>query len=148
MSLFISGRIWMVASLSSAGAVIPVPGLSIAVDLTLLTKEVSLYKSQLGLPEENSFEFRRMTPQNQEKVRKFCFTSAVQIANLVAAYGASSAVEEVTRYIPVLGSVIAGGISFSSTYYFLQQCLKELEKTANDYLDEINTRIGEDLDID
>ena len=135
----------MVATLSLGGAIIPLPGLSIAVDFTLLTTELNLYKSQLGLPEEDSFNFRKMSPEIQERVRKFCFTSAIQIANLVAAYSACSQAEEVSRYIPILGSAVAGTISFSSTYYFLRDSLDELQKTAMDYLDEVNSKVGDDF---
>jgi hypothetical protein len=138
----------VVAAASGAGAVVPVPGLSVAIDLVLLTREVNMYKSQLGLPEETSYEFRRMTPQIKAKVSKFCLTSTVQIANLLKFYTASSAIEEFTRYIPLVGFAIAGGISFSSTYHFLKGCLNELEETALAFLDEINTRVGDDLDLD
>ena len=141
----ISGRIWKIATLSLGGAIIPVPGVSIAADLTLLTLEMKFYRSQLGLPEENSPEFLSMTIENQAKIRQFCITSAAQVARYLAPYAASSAVEEVARYIPILGSAIAGSISFSSTYYFLRRCLDELERAAMDYLDEINTRVGDDL---
>ena len=137
----------MVASASAAAAAVPLPGLSVAVDLALLTSEVSFYKSQLGLPDEDSFEFRKMTPENQEKVRKFCVTSAVQLASFLAAYTASSAVEEFARFIPFVGLAIAGGISFSSTYYFLHQCVNELEGSAVAFLDEMTTR-AVDFDID
>ena len=138
----------MVAAASGAGAVVPLPGLSVALDLALLTREVNMYKSQLGLPEGTSYEFRRMSPEIQAKVKRFCLTSTVQIANLVKFYTASSAVEEFTRYIPFVGCAIAGGISFSSTYCFLKGCLNELEETALAFLDEINTRVGDDMEID
>ena len=133
--LFVLDRISTVAALSALGAAIPLPGFSFAVDVLLLTKEVNFYRSKLGLPKENSYEFRRMTPENQEKIRKFCLTSAIQTTSLVAAYTASSALEETTRYIPCVGSLIAGSISFSSTYSFLHQCLSELEETAMAFLD-------------
>ena len=136
----------MVAAASGAGALIPLPGLSVALDLVLLRKEVDLYKSQLGLPEEMSSEFRRCTPVIRAKAKRFCLTSAVQIANLVKFYISGSAVEEFTRYIPFVGCAIAGGISFSSTYYFLQGCLNELEGIA---LDSIRSRgVREDMDFD
>ncbi|XP_028404172.1 T-cell-specific guanine nucleotide triphosphate-binding protein 1-like [Dendronephthya gigantea] len=139
-------RIWKVATASGAGAVIPVPGLSVALDVALLIKEVNFYKSQLGLPDENSYEFNNMTPEIKEKVRKFCLTSAVQLGNLMAAYTASSAVEEFTRFIPFVGSIIAGGISFSSTYYFLHGCLKEMEETALDILECLNESLVDDVE--
>jgi hypothetical protein len=88
-----------------------------------------------------------MTPENQEKVRKFCVTSAVQLGSFLANYAAGSAVEEFARFIPFIGLAIAGGISFSSTYYFLHQCLNELEATAVSFLDEMTTK-AVDFDID
>ena len=141
----ISARIWMIAALSLGVAAIPVPGLSIAADFTLLASEMKLYRSQLGLPKENSPEFLRMTIVQQAKVHQLCITSAAQVVKRLTSYVASSTVEEVARYIPILGSAIAGSISFSSTYYFLYRCLDEFERTAMDYLDEVNTRVGKDL---
>ena len=141
----ILGRIWKIATLSLFGAIIPAPGLSVAADITLLTSEMKLYRSQLGLPEENSPEFLRMSIENQAKVRKFCITSAAEVTKLLISYVASSAVEEVARYIPILGSAIAGSISFSSTYYFLHRSLDKFQKIAMDYLDELNTKVGDDL---
>ena len=138
----------MIASASAAAAAVPLPGLNVAVDLVLLTNEVSFYKSQLGLPDENSSEFKKMTPENQEKVRKFCVTSALQMATFLATYTAGSTVEEFARFIPLVGLAIAGGISFSSTYYFLHQCLKELEGSALDFVDEMTSRTVDDFDID
>ena len=142
---FISGRIWKIAALSLGVGVIPVPGLSTAADITLLTLEMKLYRSQLGLPEENSPKFLRMTVENQAKIRKFCITTAAEVAKGMESYAKSSAVEEVARYIPIAGIAIAGSISFYTTYYFLRDSLDELEKTAMDYLDKVNTKVGKDL---
>ena len=137
----------MIASASAAAAAVPLPGLNVAVDLVLLTNEVSFYKSQLGLPDENLYEFKKMTPENQEKVRKFCVTSALQMASFLGTYTAGSTVEEFARFIPFVGLAIAGGISFSSIYYFLHQCLKELEGSALDFVDEMTSRTVDDFDI-
>ena len=138
----------MVASASAAAACVPVPGLNVAVDLALLTSEVSFYKSQLGLPDEESHEFQKMTPANQEKIPKFCVTSAVQLPSFLSTYAAGSGVEELARSIPFVGLAIAGGISFLPTYFFLHQCLKELEGTTLTFLDELTTRAVDDIDID
>ena len=138
----------MVASASAAAACVPLPGLNVAVDIALLRNEVSFYKSQLGLPDEESREFKKMTPANQEKVRKFYVTSAGQMASFLATYTAGSAMEEFARFIPFVGLAIARGISFSSTYYFLHQCLNELEGSALSFLDEMTTRTVDDFDID
>ena len=53
MFSFFSGRIWKVAAASFTGALISLPGVSIAVDAILLRKEIDLYQSQLiGLSNE------------------------------------------------------------------------------------------------
>jgi hypothetical protein len=121
----------MVVAASAAVAALPLAltGLSILVDFGLLTYEVNFYKSQLGLPKEKSNEFLK-------NILKFCFTSAAELAKIFTAGDAGSALEEVTRFIPFLGSAIAGSISFGSTYYFLHQCLNDFEKTALNLLDE------------
>jgi uncharacterized protein (DUF697 family) len=64
----------------------------------------------------------------------------MEIGKRLAAYAASSSVEEFARYVPVLGSVIAGSVSFSTTYYFLHTYLSELEETAMNLLDEIKAK--------
>ena len=143
------GRIWKVAGASGVGATVPLPGVSVALDFGLLTTERNFYKSQLGLPQEDSDEFRKLTPEIQEKVRKFHQTLAVNdIGQLFAGYTASAAVEEFTRYIPFVGSAIAGSISFSSTYYVLNRCLRDLEETALNLLDEINAKVADDMELD
>ena len=130
----------MVAVTSGAGAVVPVPGASVALDFALLAKEVNFYKSQLGLPEEDSKAFDGLSPYMKARIHKFCTTSAVELGKRLTAYAVDSTVEEFARYIPIVGSVIAGSISFSTTYYVLYRCLNELEQTAMDFLDEIKAK--------
>jgi purine-cytosine permease-like protein len=138
----------MAATASCVGGLIPIPGVSLAVDLGIITKEINVYKSRIGLPEENSREFHKMSSETKEKVHKYYCTGATEIATLLTTFGVrSAAIEEGSRFIPLIGSAIAGGISFSSTYYFLQQYLNELEKTALDFLDEITTKVDEDIDF-
>jgi hypothetical protein len=141
----------MVAAASAKGMFIPLPGLSFALDIHLLINELNLYKSQLGLPEENSDEFRRMAPENQEKVRKYCMTSAGEFTHLVEKilFTLSNVTfETVIQCIPILGGVACGSISFRRNYHFLHQCLNELEGIALDCLDELTTIAVEDMDLD
>ena len=136
----------MVAVTSAAVAVLPVPGLSIAFDAGLLMKEINFYKSQLGIPEENSTEFQGMTSEIKGKILKYCVTSAVEVGHLLQLHITSSTAEEIARFFPTLGNAIAGGISFASTYWFLYECVKELEETAFNLLDETRGRVAEKLD--
>lgn len=130
------GRIWKVAAASAAAALVPIPGLSVAVDIGLITDEISFYRSQLGLPEEGSVEFARLTVSNQEKVRKICLTTTAQVAGFMAAFASESTLEEFSRFIPFVGVGIASGMSFATTYYGLQHCLGHVEESALTILSE------------
>ena len=121
----------MVASASAAAAAVPLPGLNIAVDLAMITQEMNLYKSQLGLTE---LKLRKMSPEDQEKFQKFCITNVVNLATRLTAYSAGTTIEEFSRFIPFIGSAIAGGISFACTYSFLHKSLDELERMAVRYV--------------
>ena len=144
----LKGRIWMVASASGAAAMVPIPGLSVAVDIGLIMKEVTFYRSQLGLPEEGSAEFAKLNVTTQDKVRKMCLTTAAQISGFLTAYASEAAVEEFTRFIPLVGLAIAGGMSFATTYYGLKHCLEKVEESALLVLKEAAEKSAEDLDID
>ena len=144
------GRIWKVAAASGAVAMVPLPGLSFAVDLGLIIREISFYRSQLGLPEADSVEFLKLNLDMQERVRKFCVTSAAQLSVFLAGYASQSAVEEASRYIPIVGLAIAGSMSFGSTYYLLHRCLGALAKTAIEVIEDFKqqTLNCDDLELD
>ena len=144
----LKGRIWKLAAASAAVAVVPIPCLSFAVDLALIKGEISFYRSQLGLPEADSAEFSMLNVDMQNRVRKFCFTSAAQIFVFLSCYASQSAVEEASRYIPIVGLAIAGSMSFASTYYLLHRCLAELEKTAIEVIEDFKQRaLNDDLEL-
>ena len=124
------GRIRYVATLSAAVAFFPIPGLSIAVDIPLILNEFALYRSQLALPEKGTADFEKLHVTTQAAVAKISITTAAQLAAYLSVFATESAVEEAVSYIPILGSVIASTMSFTTTYTALQQCLKAVEETA------------------
>lgn len=124
---------------------------SMVVDITPITNEVNLYISQLGLPEENTREFKKMSPEHQENVRfftKICLVSTMTFASYLKENVISFTDEQAAVYIPIVGNAIAGGISLSSTYHFLHKCLDELEKSALAFLEGLPTKYGSDMDVD
>ena len=140
------GRMLAVASLSAAVAVFPIPGLSIVVDIGLILNEFAFYRSQLGLPEKGTAKFEKLPFDTQEAVRKICITTAAQLAAFLTLYAAESAVEEVVSFIPILGSVIAGSLSFTTTYLALRKCLEFVKETALLVLKEAASEANEELD--
>ena len=141
------GRIWMVASASAAFAAIPIPGLSFLVDSCLILRELVLYRSQLGLPEIGSTEFTRLHVATKEKVLSVGLTTAAQLTGVFAPYAAETAVEEFTRYIPVVGLAIASGVSFVATYYALSNLLTNVEEAAKLVLQDAAEKTAADLDL-
>ena len=142
------GRIWKVASASGAAAAFPVPGLSFVVDGALILNELSLYRTQLGLPEIESSEFAKLHLATKEKVLKVGLTTVAQLSRFLAPYAAQAALEEATRYIPVFGLVIASGMSFGATYYALSNLLTNVEEAAKLVLQEAAEKTAADLELE
>ena len=67
---------------------------------------------------------------------------------IVEAYAGEANVKEFVRFIPLLGSAIAGGMSFATTYYALKNCLEKVEEAALSVLVEAAHKSADDLDID
>ena len=135
----LKGRIFLVAGLSAAVAVAPVPGLSIAVDALIMFNEVREYITQLGIPVQGSTIFNFLSSPTQRSVvaTQVQFSSVPKILALLAKEaGAGLAVEEASRYIPFVGSAIAGALSFGCTIFFLRKCLNEIEEVALAVLEE------------
>ena len=129
-------RIKGVATASAFAAAVPIPGVSIAVDIWLIKRETDFYISQLGLPKEGSNEFSLLSFDTQTKVKALneALDSAMKIGGLVAAYATESVLEEFTRYIPFIGIAIASSMSYGATYYFLSEWLGRMEVIALDVL--------------
>ena len=133
----LKGRIWMVASASAAAATVPIPGLSTAVDVALIIKEITLYRCQLGLPKEGTEEFANLHVNTQNKIRNVnLLTTTAHVGAFLTAHAAESTVEEFARFIPLIGPVVAGGISFGATFCGLKYCLEKVEEAALSVLDE------------
>ena len=126
----LKGRIWKVASASAAAALVPLPGLSFGVDAWLLLNELSFYRSQFGIPEEGSDEYKRLPFSTQEKVSKVSLTTIPQLVACLTAFTAEAAVEDYTRFVLILGSVIASSMSFTTTYLALKKLLKHVEEVT------------------
>lgn len=134
----LQGRIWKVASLSAAIAVVPVPGVSILADLVLIHKEVSFYISQLGVPVTGTSVFELLSDKTKRDVTSIWSTMSTvpKIKELMKVFATEQTIEEFTRFIPFVGYLAAGAMSFVGTYYFLKQCLKNIESVALQVLKE------------
>ena len=141
-------RIWKVAAVSAAAAIAPLPGVSVAVDAGLILNELSLYRSQLGLPAEGSAKFAKLHLATKEKVLQVGLTTAAQLSGFLAPYAFEATAEEIVRYLPAVGLAIASGMSFGATYYALYKLLGAVEDAALSVLKEAHENSSAALEID
>ena len=144
----LEGRTRLVALASAAAALVPIPGVSAAADISMIYKELEFYRFQLGLPKLGSDEFKKLTGATQAKV-KICLSIlelAAKGATWLAAYASETAAEEAVRLIlPGLGLVIASAMSVGAIYMALTDCLKKMEEAAFAVLHEAVEKSARDL---
>ncbi|XP_024655593.2 interferon-inducible GTPase 5-like [Maylandia zebra] len=128
------------ATLSAAGAAVPVPGLSIVVDAALLVDAVTHFVFALGLdvPSLKRLSARTGVPYADlrsviisplaaaEITTGFLLKVIVQLGSVAALIAAV----EVSRWIPIIGIPIAMGLSLTTTYKILNLILEELAEDA------------------
>jgi len=137
-------RMWILAGLSAVVAAVPIPGLSLAFDLGVVAEEAHFYFTQLGLDETSLKRYAKFTSADYQQL-KYIVTSLlgfttisfqavknfiIALAELTTALVASSAVEEASRFIPLIGPFIAAPLSFAGTCYALKLVRDKMESVA------------------
>lgn len=125
-------RVINVAALSALTGAVPFPGVSAVADMSLIYKELTFYRSQLGLPSEGTSTFKTLTETTQAKV-KTCLSFldfALKGTGWLAAYATAAAAEEGVRFVPIVGLAIASAMSYGATYYALKNSLETMEEAA------------------
>ncbi|XP_015749267.1 PREDICTED: interferon-inducible GTPase 1-like [Acropora digitifera] len=122
----LKARLWMVAAAATvSAAIVPFPGFnSVDIDHTLILRELDLYRTEFGLPEEESTEYEKLNFATREIVQKVVSIRTVaQLSRFLAPYEAEATGKEVLRYVPVVGVAIASSMSYRATYYALEKLL-------------------------
>ncbi|KAK2548304.1 Interferon-inducible GTPase 5 [Acropora cervicornis] len=144
----LKARMWKVAAVSAAAAIVPLPGVSVAVDAALILRELNLYRSQLGLPEKGSAEFAKLHVVTKDKVLKVGLTTAAQLIEFLVRYVIKATGKVLAPYRPVVDKVIASGMSFIATYYALYKLLGDVEDAALSVLKEAHKNTFPELKND
>ncbi|XP_060782167.1 interferon-inducible GTPase 5-like [Neoarius graeffei] len=139
----LQSKIWKVALISAGVAAVPIPGLSISVDVSFLVSELRKYYNAFSLDPDSLQKLSERSgkpvdelksvlksPLNQE-ITKDLIIKLLTSSSLVVL---ESAVEYWLGLIPVLGSVAAGSLSFATVYFILKRCLNELAEDAHNVL--------------
>ncbi|XP_060608675.1 interferon-inducible GTPase 1-like [Ruditapes philippinarum] len=144
-------RIMIVALGSAAGGAVPVPGVSLAVDTAIVMGEVKFYKQQFGLNDdslqENAHSLEITVESLKERLnitRQLAVASTRLIAIVVSKMALSEVAEKVTAFfLPVLGSIIAAGISYGCTVSVLRSILDECVSDARIINEQLMQKMSE-----
>ncbi|XP_015682381.1 interferon-inducible GTPase 5 [Protobothrops mucrosquamatus] len=132
-------EIWKLAIVSAGVAAVPIPGLGVTCDITILIKHLSKYLNSFGLDEESLTRLAKKANKPVEEIKEVINSPLAKeisrdlVLKLLtkAGGGALMYMEFFVSAIPILGSVAAGGISFGTTYYMLKSCLDEVANDAH-----------------
>jgi len=145
-------RIWKMSALSAAVGAVPVPGLSIVVDMPIVIGEATSYFKQLGLDNKSLQRYAELHSVDYDRLASIVgnalgisasgavTTEAVKTAVLLilraaaAPTLASRAAAEGTKFLPIIGSFIAAPASFGGTYLALKLVLDKFEDVAVDVM--------------
>ena len=132
-------RIWIVSAISAAGALVPIPGVSLCVDTGLILHELTFYKEQFGLDDVSLAILSTKVTRGQEmeigKIKSITeIGSRDNLMHLLRSYSQSIVAEEASRFIIGIGWLIASAISFATTYRMLNDQLHRLAKASDDIM--------------
>ncbi|XP_035767873.1 interferon-inducible GTPase 5-like [Neolamprologus brichardi] len=126
---------------SGAGAAVPLPGLSVAVDAAVLVGAVTNFVHAFGLDIPT---LQRLSARTGVSYADLCAVIISPLAageittelllKVIAQLGSIAALiatEEVSRFIPIIGIPLSLGLSFTTTYKILKLILTELPDDAH-----------------
>jgi len=138
-------RMWKVAALSGSLALIPVRGVSVAIDFGFVAREAKIYFKQLGLDQASLERHASLTSADYQQLQVVvknslgCTDISVEsIKKLLSEVSkrstplmASAAAKEYSMVLsPMIGSFVGPPVSFGGTYSALKLILHKMESVA------------------
>ncbi|OCT55518.1 hypothetical protein XELAEV_18001669mg [Xenopus laevis] len=140
-------EIWKVALLSSLVACVPVPGVAISCDMSLLTARLDTYRQELGLDASSIASLSQQygvpaatlmleihSPAGKGVTREL----VGKMLGTATGLGLEIAGVILHRF-PLLGPLATGGIAFHANYSVLSRCLEGLAEDAQRVLEKALT---------
>ncbi|KAJ6652574.1 hypothetical protein lerEdw1_011396 [Lerista edwardsae] len=132
-------QIWKLATVSCGVAAVPIPGLSVACDVTILIRSLSQYRQSFGLDDESLHKLAEKVAKPVDEIKEVIQSPLAKeisrdlVLKLLtkAGGGALMVVEYLASNVPIFGSLAAGSISFGTTYYMLWSFLNEVAEDAH-----------------
>ncbi|XP_056335745.1 interferon-inducible GTPase 5 [Danio aesculapii] len=136
-------NIGKVAFLSACVATVPIPGLSVAVDLAIVAREIEIYYSTFGLDDPSLQMLCERSGKTIEEFKSLMKSplrgginpaSLLSLVGAVSVVGAESTVEYILSLVPILGTVVAGGLSYLTVSTMLRRALNDIAEDARNVL--------------
>ncbi|XP_050979211.1 interferon-inducible GTPase 5 [Labeo rohita] len=136
-------NIGRVALLSALVATVPIPGLSVAVDAALIAKELKRYYNAFGLDDPSLQKLCRTSGKTIKEVKslmKSPFHQGISTSSILTLLGATAllisedVVEMFVSFIPIIGSVVAGGMSYLTVSNMLKKALNDIADDSRNVL--------------
>ena len=140
-----------IATASALAAMVPVPGLDIALDIASLIAFANTCVTEFGLSEEELEKAHRhiagiAIEKCEEKAKDVAISKAKSIAKkrvykylekagiiaLVKKFAAQKAAGTVLKYIPFVGQAVSGGLAFFCAQSTLNEMLEDMYSTAKE----------------
>ncbi|XP_051949298.1 immunity-related GTPase family, f1 [Xyrauchen texanus] len=136
-------NIGRVAFLSACVAAIPLPGLSIAADVAIIAEELRKYYSTFGLDDPSLQKLCERSGKTVEELKSLMKsplhqginpTSVLTLLGTASLLISEDAVEFFVSLIPIVGSVVAGGLSYLTVSRLLKRALDDIAEDARKVL--------------
>lgn len=115
-------RVWKIAAISTISGMMPIAGYNLTADIELLQKEVSFYRTQLGVTDD-VIEQSSNCPNLVPVWKLICHGNGLQ--SLLRQSSMEQDFEEFSKFMNKL-PLIGGSVSFATTCSVLKYCLSEL----------------------
>ena len=143
------------ALLSGAAAVIPLPGVDISADITIMMELLLEINKRFGLSEEqlNQMDFERkkvllviISSVGNELVGKTITASMVR--SVLRKASGKIAARQASKFIPLAGQAVSAGISYAAMHYLGNHHIEQCYQIVLRYMNNIDTRFtGDVIDI-
>ncbi|CAB4016205.1 interferon-inducible GTPase 5-like [Paramuricea clavata] len=121
-----------VATISAGAGAIPIPCVGGVIGTILITGTMMVYYRQLGLNNTTAEERALLDEKYRGIIERYQSRSPNDVVSILStkALTVIVGVEEVSKYIPLIGLAIASSIGFALTLRYLLKCINELEEAA------------------
>ena len=154
---FLLARLPWVAMKSAAVGAVPIPGVSAVYDITVISQEAHFQKQQLGIDDASLEAMARDAQMTKQQFKKKITIASGDAGCLSVGYGcmdlivkaafaeviAAEGIESLVKTVPIIGSVVAAGMSGATTYAALRIMLNSHKAVAEACLKQVANTLDE-----